>query len=618
MRTIATLLLLGTFAFCIQAQRPPLNMTLLDSFHDDSLPSKAGLTYNDIWGYVDCDGREYAIVGGIEHVLFIDLDHPDGAREIARFAGGGSNFWRDIKTYRDRAYAIADKAKEGLLIFDLSQLPDTVLMTQQTDSFFTNAHNIFVDEPNGKLYVAGSDSADFVVLDLTDDPDHPSLWSKGSYPTAGYVHDVYVKDNIAYCSHGENGFWIWDFNHGKSPQFVASIPTLGYNHSSWMTEDGQHIIYAEEVPTGVPLGIIDLSDVSNGNLEIINTFKFPLEAAVDSNARPHNPFIRDHYAVVSYYQDGLQIFDIADPMNPKQVAYYDTYENSNYPPREFSGNWGVYPYLPSGRLIASDIEKGLLVLRADSIAWSPISATTLAAPEITQTPIKEIHCKGDTVVLKAPDGAATYAWTIGSDSSATWYEQAISLAQSDSLVLEMTNGHCSAQASANVSFSALESPEILIDGERLFTFVNNVDYQWYLNNQPIEGANQVLYDATQSGIYKLEITDDNGCTAQSNSLEVNIVVTKVEELSQIQWTIAPNPFRDFIQLTIDSLLEAAITIALHDLTGRQLWERTISNPSPSSLEFDTRALSDGLYLMKIQMGDQIHTHKLLKTRSHIK
>ena len=44
-----------------------------------------------------------------------------------------------------------------------------------------------------------------------------------------------------------------------------------------------------------------------------------------------------------------------------EVGFFDTYpENNN---TRFDGAWNVYPYLPSGNIIISDINRGLFVIR---------------------------------------------------------------------------------------------------------------------------------------------------------------------------------------------------------------------------------------------------------------
>ena len=75
---------------------------------------------------------------------------------------------------------------------------------------------------------------------------------------------------------------------------------------------------------------------------------------------PHNLIIKDNFVYLSYYHDGLQIFDVSSPSNPKKVGYYDTYLGNNG--SFFSGAWGVYPLLPSGNILVSDMQSGLFIL----------------------------------------------------------------------------------------------------------------------------------------------------------------------------------------------------------------------------------------------------------------
>jgi hypothetical protein len=72
----------------------------------------------------------------------------------------------------------------------------------------------------------------------------------------------------------------------------------------------------------------------------------------------HNLIMRDQYIFVSHYFDGLQIFDWSDPENVRRVAWYDTSTGEDICCR---GAWGVYPLLPSGRILISDRQRGLFV-----------------------------------------------------------------------------------------------------------------------------------------------------------------------------------------------------------------------------------------------------------------
>jgi hypothetical protein len=60
------------------------NMSLWSTWEDASLPSSGGLVYNDLWGYADANGREYAILGSLDEVHFIEVTNPASPRKLLR------------------------------------------------------------------------------------------------------------------------------------------------------------------------------------------------------------------------------------------------------------------------------------------------------------------------------------------------------------------------------------------------------------------------------------------------------------------------------------------------------------------------------------------------------
>ena len=57
------------------------------------------------------------------------------------------------------------------------------------------------------------------------------------------------------------------------------------------------------------------------------------------------------------------MFDISDPTNPELVASNDTYNQTpDYPYCTYNGNWGVYPFLGTDRILLSDMQNGLFIV----------------------------------------------------------------------------------------------------------------------------------------------------------------------------------------------------------------------------------------------------------------
>jgi len=378
------------FALQFGLAQQSLNTQLLSVFDPPTsdLPSSGGVQFNDIWGYVSPEGKEIAILGNVKYVVFLDVTDPTNPIEIHRHAPGNTSWWRDFKTYKGYAYGVCDASNctEGIFIYDLTQVDCTseVIEVGRITAQFGKAHNIFVDEENHRLYAVGlSGSTDIWIYDLQNDPANPTLITGIDFNnvtganSSFYVHDIYVRDNIAYCSHGFTGLYIWDLNdlsdiygnNGGRPtvELLADYKSsnLGYNHSAWVTEDGLYAVNAEEIPDGEELVTVDLTQLQNGAISEANKFTDPLEAT--GSPTPHNPFIRNDFIFISYYEDGLKVYDYSDPENPAVHAYYDTYplNNGGYSSQGTEGAWGCYPFFPSGNILISDITFGMHVIQVN-------------------------------------------------------------------------------------------------------------------------------------------------------------------------------------------------------------------------------------------------------------
>lgn len=378
MRILILLTLLSPLFISAQES---MNMTLVGSLDIPDLPTRFGAEYNDCWGYTTAAGLEIAVIGGTEDIFFIDLSVPSEpdlvyTYHVLNSPSGTDNksLWRDFKSYGNYVYAVADEGTAGLLIFDMSDAPETITMVTQTTEFWDKTHNIYIDEENGKLYGAGSNSVSngLVIVDLTSDPADPDeFWNvplNGS--GGGYVHDVFVRDNIAYCSHGSlQKLQMYDFS--DLPNFsiagtVENYPDPGYNHSSWLNAEGDQLVMCDETH-GSTVKLVDISDPFDVSSEDFKTFYSELLGPDAPGASvAHNPFILGDLVFISYYHDGVQVFNITDPEDITVLAYYDTYpDHDNY--NGYKGCWGVYPFFASGLIIGSDQSTGLYVLEIDAL-----------------------------------------------------------------------------------------------------------------------------------------------------------------------------------------------------------------------------------------------------------
>jgi hypothetical protein len=89
------------------------------------------------------------------------------------------------------------------------------------------------------------------------------------------------------------------------------------------------------------------------------------------------------------YQDGLYVYDIIDPANPVQVGYFDTHPQNlpgTYPSPAYAGCWAAYTELPSGNILASDMQLGLFVLDVTGLPLSVKDQNMNAGFEVYPSP----------------------------------------------------------------------------------------------------------------------------------------------------------------------------------------------------------------------------------------
>jgi choice-of-anchor B domain-containing protein len=334
-------------------------------------------TCSSIWGYVDDLGNEYALVGTSFGVSIVDVTNPDVP--VVKFnVNHTPSFWREIKTYGHYAYATNEEGG-GLLVIDLSDLPNSVsqssfIYTDTEGNVQQDGHTVWIDE-NGRLFIFGGayGGEGATIFDLTADPLNPPFI--GSYENH-YIHDGFVRGDTLWASEIYDGqLEILNVADPMNPVSLGSVNTPShFTHNAWPTHDNHYVFTTDEVP-GSFLTSYDVSDLSN----ITELDRVQSEEGTDVIV--HNVhLLNDEFAVTAYYCDGVVIFDVAHPDNMIKVASYDTYLNAC---NGYNGTWGVYPYLPSGNIIASNIEDGLFVLTPTYVAACWLEGTVTDSVSLT-------------------------------------------------------------------------------------------------------------------------------------------------------------------------------------------------------------------------------------------
>lgn len=414
----------------------------------DRTPSARGA---DIWGFMDLNThREYAIVGYSSGTAVFDVTDAENPREVG-FVNGQSTTWRDIKVHQfwnatdsrwnTYAYITADNASDGLFIIDHSQLPHRIARISYP-SDFAEAHNVYLLDTDFSTGISITGNAPTLILagsNLSDgryrsyelsNPASPAFSATPGTPNDQpggnrlYMHDgasMVVTDarkdtqcvNAGGSDHcdilfdfNESSVDIWDVSAPLSPTRLSQLPynNSGYTHSGWPSEDQQFLFVQDELDErdrglATTLRVVSISDFTAPAL--VGSWTGPTRA-ID-----HNGFVRGNRYYMSNYSRGLTILDISDPAKPVSAGRFDTYPASDV--TGFPGNWGAYPFLPSGNIALSDIDSGFYMVADNTLDVSEgtlsFTADAFGADE-TQTLVIVVQRTGGS------QAATSVAWEV--------------------------------------------------------------------------------------------------------------------------------------------------------------------------------------------------------------
>ncbi|MCG3166722.1 MAG: hypothetical protein POELPBGB_02503 [Bacteroidia bacterium] len=499
---------------------------------------------SDVWGYVDENGNEYALVGMTEGgISIVDITNPSDMSEVFSVGGPASN-WYEIKVWNDYAY-VTTEGGGGLIIIDLSPLPGNtnLTVTHFTTGNWSTAHNLWIDE-NGILYIFGANRGvgGAIIYDLNINP--TDLTEVGFW-NEYYVHDGIVINDTMYAAHIHDGFFsIYDFSDKANPVYLASANTPNnWTHNIWVSDDRQRVFTTDEV-SGAYIAEYDISDFQN----ITETDR--IQSSPGELVIPHNAYFFNNYIISSYFNDGVIIFDVSQPGNMVEVGHYDT---SPYSGSGFTGVWGIYFGLPSGNIIAGDVTEGLFILSPNYVLGAYLEGTV--TDQITTNPIPNVSIEilesgdvdhtqlnGEYRMGTAQTGSYTVVFAKPAYRSDTIYNVELSNGiittldvQLDPLVAFSFSGNITQLTAGTPIDSASvrienyqyyyevytdENGDFHIPGFYEGTYDINIGKWEYhtvcFDDLEIDGSNNVLNVELEKGLYE-DFTFDNGWVATANA-----------------------------------------------------------------------------------------------------
>lgn len=339
---------------------------------------------NDSWGWTDpANNKEYVIMCVDNGTVFVDITNTDAPIYLGKLPTATSNSdWRDVKIYKDHAFIVSEADNHGMQVFDLTRLrnvsnPPETFNADTNYSGFGDAHNIVINEDSGFAYAVGTKSYGggpyFINI---QDPKNPT--AAGGYSADGYSHDAqvityngpdtdYTGKEILIGSNGErngiNEVVVVNVTDKSSPQSISKITynNEAYTHQGWFTDDQRYFIVGDELDeyngkvNKTRILIFDMLDLDNPKL--LKEYFGPTEA-ID-----HNGYVNGDTFYLANYRAGVRMHDISNISSGiiTETGYFDTFPSNDNP--AFNGVWNVYPFFSSGKIVVSDIEKGLFIVK---------------------------------------------------------------------------------------------------------------------------------------------------------------------------------------------------------------------------------------------------------------
>ena len=351
---------------------------------------------SDLWIFEGVDGRDYALTGARQaqsHAFVWDVTNPANIFKTDSIQVDARSL-NDVKTSPDGRYGVisregASSRRNGIVILDLANPAHPTIASVYDEGLTGGVHNVFAMD-DYLFALSGGDK--YIILDVRD-INNPTYVSEYDHPNSR-IHDVWVKDGIAYSAEWGTGIVMVDVGNGRwggsieRPKLITSykLPSdathavFPYTSQStgkqllfvgdeitnrrgkaWQG-NGPDVRMAFDPETGrggyprVTSGYIQVLDLTDPeNPEMIARYEV-------TEFGTHNIWVEDDILYQAYYEGGMRLVDVSGELmgnlytQGREIAVHKAND-----PQAWIANapaaWGVIPY--KGHVFFSDISSGL-------------------------------------------------------------------------------------------------------------------------------------------------------------------------------------------------------------------------------------------------------------------
>jgi hypothetical protein len=352
-----------------------------------------------------------------DRVFLYDVSDPSKPKQLDMLKVD-ARLVNDVSTTPDEKIGVisregASNRKNGIAILDLSTPGKMQIASEYTETVTGGVHSAFID--THYAYITDDATGSLRVIDFADIK-HPKEVARFEVPNARatmvmgpegpessgrYLHDLIVKDGIAYLAYWRDGLVILDVGSGikgGSPEHPQVISQYKFNHyalygDNWLS--GTHsvfrwknylfvgdevlpgffnIISKDRVPTRAITHVMDIADIEH-----------PKEVAFYEvpEGGTHNFWVADDKLFLGDYGGGGRVIDISGELRGdlyrqgREIARFWTGDPNGYRVN-MPLTWGAQP--SNGYIYINDINSGLWIAKLGK----PVYKVSTTAPPLQE------------------------------------------------------------------------------------------------------------------------------------------------------------------------------------------------------------------------------------------
>jgi len=367
------------------------------------LPRTAFYT-SEVWAHPDGKHVYLGTTLGGDRIYAIDVSNP-ASPVITDSIMANSRSMNDLMTTEDGKWMVftregAADRKNGIVIASTADPAHPKAVAEFTDGVTAGVHSAFVNTQakyGTFVYLTNSGTGSLDIIDINDPlkPKRVATWKTKETRAGRALHDIDVKDGIAYVSYWSDGLVILDVGNGMkggTPSDPKLISNYRYNaeslypgatadygpgfisgtHTAWRHKN--YVFIADEVfPPFAPTGTWDVSSIrAYGRLQVIDVkdIEHPKSVAwyEPEFGGVHNVWAAGDTLYMGAYNGGFHAFDVSGELRGDLKAQGRTIVEMM--PSDTVGvvpnktmTWGVV--VKDGKAYVNDMITGLWIVRID-------------------------------------------------------------------------------------------------------------------------------------------------------------------------------------------------------------------------------------------------------------